>query len=127
MTQLDLTVASEERHQRFVQRVVASEIVWGLKDSEGWVTSSSTNDETEDRPIMPFWSDRAYAKQCAKDEWSVYEPTEIPLDLFLEHWLPGMEGDGYLVGTNWNAQLSGHEVEPSQLLEEINACKAAAG
>jgi hypothetical protein len=40
MTQLDLTVASKER---------------GLKDSEGWVTSSSTNDETEDRPIMPFW------------------------------------------------------------------------
>jgi len=89
MTQLDLTVASKERHQRFVQRVVASGIVWGLKDSEGWVTSSSTNDETEDRPIMPFWSDRAYAKQCAKDEWSEYEPTEIPLDLFLEHWLPG--------------------------------------
>ena len=110
-----------------MQRVVASGIVWGLKDSEGSATSSSTNDETEDRPIMPFWSDRAYAKQCAKDEWSVYEPTEIPLDLFLEHWLPGMEGDGYLVGTNWNAQLSGHEVEPLQLLEEINACKAGAG
>jgi hypothetical protein len=55
MTQLDLTVASKERHQRFVRRVVASGIVWGLKDSEGWVTSSSTNDETEDRPIMPFW------------------------------------------------------------------------
>ena len=70
----------EERHQRFVQRVVASGIVWGLKDSEGWVTSSSTDDETEDRPIMPFWSYRAYAKQCANDEWSVYEPTEIPLN-----------------------------------------------
>ena len=69
MAQLDLTVASKDRHQRFVQRVVASGIVWGLKDSEGWVTSSSTHDETEDRPIMPFWSDRAYAKQCAKDEW----------------------------------------------------------
>jgi hypothetical protein len=123
MTQLDFTVASEERHRRFVQRVVASGIVWGLKDDEGWVTSSSTNDET-DRPIMPFWSDRAYAKQCASDEWSEYEPTQIPLDLFIEHWLPGMHGDGYLVGTNWNAQLSGHEIEPLQLLEEINACNA---
>ncbi len=27
-------------------------------------------------------------------------------------------------GTNWNAQLSGHEVEPLELLEEVNACKA---
>jgi hypothetical protein len=42
---------------------------------------------------MPFWSDRAYAKQCAKDGWSVYEPTEIPLDLSLEHWLQCLQSE----------------------------------
>jgi hypothetical protein len=120
MTQLDLSIASQERHERFIQRVVASGIVWGLKEDEGWVTSTSTADETEERPIMPFWSDRAYAKQCAQDEWSSYEPTQIPLELFLERWLPGMHADGYLVGTNWNASLSGYEIEPLQLLDEIN-------
>ena len=68
---------------------------------------------------MPFWSDRAYAKQCAKEDWSHYEPTPIPLKLFLEGWLTGMAADGCLVGTNWNAQLCGHEIEPSELRQEI--------
>jgi hypothetical protein len=120
MPELDLSIASKERHERFIQRVVDSGVVWGLKDDDGWVTSSSTAEQTEERAIMPFWSDRAYAKQCAKDEWSSYEPTQIPLDLFLEHWLPGMHADGYLVGTNWNVSLCGHEIEPLQLLAEIN-------
>ena len=68
---------------------------------------------------MPFWSDRAYAKQCAKEDWSHYEPTPIPLPLFLERWLPGMAADGCLVGTNWNAHLCGHEIDPLELKHEL--------
>jgi hypothetical protein len=122
VTQMDLTVATQERHDRFVKRVVESGVVWGLKCDDGWVTSSSTSDDDEgeeDRGVMPFWSDRAYAKQCATNEWAIYTPTEIPLDLFLERWLPGMHGDEFLVGTNWNVHLVGHEIEPMELLEEL--------
>jgi hypothetical protein len=68
---------------------------------------------------MPFWSDRAYARQCAKEDWCDYDPTPIPLGLFLERWLPGMAADGCLVGTNWNAQLCGHEIEPLELKREF--------
>ena len=68
---------------------------------------------------MPFWSERPYAKQCAKADWSNYEPTKILLELFLEHWLTGMAADGCLVGTNWNGKLCGHEIEPSELRQEI--------
>jgi hypothetical protein len=73
---------------------------------------------------MPFWSDRAYAKQCATDEWAEYVPTEIPLDLFLEKWMPGMHSDGLLVGTNWNVHLCGYEIEPLKLRDEIVAASA---
>ena len=116
---LDLAVASKERHDRFVQRVLASHEVWSLKNADGWACTASTADGTEDKSVMPFWSDRAYAKQCAKEDWSDYEPTPIPLELFLELWLPGMAGDGYLVGTNWSAQLCGHEIEPLVLKQEL--------
>jgi hypothetical protein len=119
MTQTGLTADSEARHEQFLDRVVASGVVWGLKSAEGWVVSSSTADETEDAEIMPFWSDRAYAKQCATDDWSVYAPTEIPLDLFMKHWLPGMANDQCLVGTNWNAHMVGYEIAPLDLLEEF--------
>ena len=34
-------------------------------------------------------------------------------------WLPGMNQDELLVGVNWNAKLIGLEVEPSELLKEL--------
>lgn len=116
---LELAAASKERHDRFVQRLVASREVWGLKSADGWACTTSTADGSENRSVMPFWSDRAYAKQCAKEDWSDYEPTPIPLDLFLQRWLPGMEADDCIVGTNWNAHLCGYEIEPPELKREI--------
>lgn len=68
---------------------------------------------------MPFWSERAYAARCAKEEWADYEPAQIRLDAFLGAWLPGMERDGHLVGTNWNGDLTGREVEPAALAAEL--------
>jgi hypothetical protein len=56
---------------------------------------------------MPFWSDRAYAQQCARNEWADYQATAIPLDMSLDEWLPGLAADGLLAGTNWNAHLIG--------------------
>lgn len=127
MAHLELAVESKARHERFVRRVASTGVVWGLKSEQGWVTSSSTSDDTEDRGVMPFWSERAYAKQCAKDDWSEYVPTEIPLDMFLKHWLPGMKAAGDIVGTNWNAHLCGYEIEPMRLRKEIVAAMRGAG
>jgi hypothetical protein len=124
---LDLAAAGKERHDRFVQRVVASREVWGLKNDDGWACTASTADSNEDREVMPFWSDRAYAKQCAKDDWSDYEPTSIPLVLFVGEWLPGMAADRCLVGTNWNAQLCGYEIEPLALSKEIKKAVRGSG
>ena len=112
---IDDAIASKERHDRFVRRVMTSRMVWGLKSTNGWACSASTADDAENKDVMPFWSDRAHAQQCAKEDWINYEPTSIPLDLFLEHWLPGMANDHCLVGTNWSAQLCGCEVEPLEL------------
>ena len=74
---------------------------------------------------MPFWSDRAYAAQCAGGEWAAYAPSSIPLAEFLLEWLPGMARDGTLVGTNWNAHLHGREVEAADLLGELRRAGAA--
>ncbi len=113
---LDDKAACLERHERFIKRVLKSQIVWGLKNKVGWAVAPSNDD---DKTIMMFWSDRAYAAQCAKEEWSDYEPTAILLEKFLAAWLPGLDKDGMLVGTNWNAHLIGLEVSPQQLREEL--------
>jgi hypothetical protein len=68
---------------------------------------------------MPFWSDRAYAARVAKEEWADYEPTSIAVDPFIDNWLAGMNRDGILVGTNWDAHLTGMEVEPAELAKDL--------
>jgi hypothetical protein len=117
----DLTISSIERHERFIQRAVTSREVWGLKSADGWAISTSTANGRAGRSIMPFWSDRAFAEQCAKEDWEHYAPTPIPLEPFLGRWLVGMATDGCLVGTNWNAQLCGHEIEPLDLKQELES------
>jgi hypothetical protein len=114
---MDLTINSKRRYERFIQRVTETKLVWGLKDDEGWCICASNKFENTD--VMPFWSDEAYARQCAVEEWSNFEPTLIPLEEFMDLWLSGMNEDDLLVGVNWNAKLIGLEVEPADLFEEL--------
>ena len=79
---LQVRAASIEGHERFVKRVVEAGEVWGLKSADGWASCASN--ELEDSRVMPFWSDRAYARRAAKEEWAAYEPTAIGLDAFLD-------------------------------------------
>ena len=97
----------ESKYRSFVERVAASKLVWGLKSKSGWANSSSTDNEEID--VIPFWSDRAYAKVCARDDWKNYSAHEIPLAEFLEVWCTGMAEDETLVGVNWDANMFGKE------------------
>ena len=117
---LDDTAAAQERHERFVRRAVEGGEVWGLTDADGGSPVSQSNDD-EERGVVPFWSDRAYAAQCAREEWAEYEPLAIPLAAFVATELPRIAEAGFLVGTNWNVHLVGLEVEPSELAAELEA------
>jgi hypothetical protein len=108
---------SIEGHERFIRRVVEAGEVWGLKSRDGWAVCPSN--QFEDARVMPFWSDRAYARRAAKEEWADYEPTSLGLEEFLEGWLREMHEDGTLVGTNWDANNCGLEVEALDLAKEL--------
>jgi hypothetical protein len=108
---------SSENHKRFLERVLERREVWGLRTDDGWAICDSN--ETDDAQVMPFWSDRAYAKRAAREDWAHYEPTSIPLDVFIERWLKGMHDDGVLVGTNWDVQNSGLEVAAADLARQL--------
>ena len=107
----------EHKHRKFVERVVDFEAVWGLESDEGFATSDSN--DFEDTKVIPFWSDKAYAAVLIKDSWKHYKPTSMLLVEFIENWLVGMYSDGLLVGTNWDANMFGKEIEPLELAVEI--------
>lgn len=130
----DLTVASDERHARFLRRAVESGEVWVLERSDepgSWATSSCAmldeHEEEIDVPVVPVWSDRAYAQRCAKDAWAGYVPRAIPLDRFVEGVLRDMHEKDVMVGTNWNGDLIGHDLEPIELAQQLYATLEAAG
>jgi hypothetical protein len=106
----------EEAHSRFIAGVVDGEHVWGLSTQDGFLACES--DEAQERAVLPFWSDAEEAQeaQSAVERSAV---DSIELFDFLFRWLPGMDDDDVLVGTNWTADLEGKEVEPIALQDEI--------
>jgi hypothetical protein len=112
----------EANYRKFIQRIVDTESVWGLTHDETWATSSSG--EYEDAEVILFWSDAEGAKTCAEDDWKEYKPESITLAEFLENWCVGMYGDQLLLGPDWDASLSGREMEPLVVaLDVINELK----
>jgi hypothetical protein len=117
----------ENKYKLFIERAATSKLVWGLKSKKGWANSHSNDNAEID--VVPFWSDRAYAKVCAKDEWRSYMPVEISLAEFLENWCVGMSNDGILVGVNWDANMFGKETNALSvaldILNKLNLMKSA--
>jgi hypothetical protein len=113
----DLSSDPQVNHERFVREARASGLVWGLKSDQGWAVCESG--EYEGTDVYPFWSDEMRARVHCADEWSGYTPASLDLDLFIDTWLAGMSEDGVLVGTNWDAELSGMEVEPDDLAHAL--------
>ena len=112
----------KNRHLKFIKTVSESELVYGLKSKNGFATSSSTQlEDNKGNPIgmICFWSEKVRAKSCAKDEWRKYKVTEISLAEFIENWCIGMANDGLLIGTQFDQNLFGHEVEPLELILEL--------
>ena len=111
------TAAIEAKYKLFVEKVAATKLVWGLMSKAGWANSHSG--ESEDVALVPFWSDRASAKICAKDDWRTYSPTEIPLVDFLENWCIGMAENETLAGINWDANMFGIEGDTLNIALDI--------
>src|SRR5215204_2417441 len=83
----------ENKHKKFVERIVEFEIVWALQSDEGFAASESN--DFDDAEVIPFWSDKAYAKAVAKAGWQHYIPEPMSLSDFIENNLVGMHNDGH--------------------------------
>lgn len=114
---LQNTSTTEYKHKLFVERVAEFGVAWALESDDSFATSGSN--DFEDAKVIPFWSDEAYANALSKEEWEDYTAAPIPLAEFLENWLIGMYNDGLIVGTNWDANMFGKEIEPLELALEL--------
>ena len=124
MTSIDILQDDhDENYELFVEEAIETGCVWGLEGPEGWALCPSV--QNEDVDVMPLWSQPEYAQAHCIEDWSVYKPVPIALEELLDDWLPGMHEDLLLVGSNWNKALEGLELEPLDLLEDIDRVAAS--
>ncbi|WP_413663458.1 DUF2750 domain-containing protein [Microbulbifer sp. CNSA002] len=112
-----LTDNFEDNCARFLPEAVGQGCVWALQGEEGFALCES--EKRADTDVMPFWSQREFAQDHCEGDWADYEAVAIDLEEFMDDWLTGMHEDVLLVGINWNAELEGVEMEPLDLLEQL--------
>ncbi|TVZ37466.1 uncharacterized protein DUF2750 [Alteromonadaceae bacterium 2753L.S.0a.02] len=108
----------DENYDQFIADAIATGCVWGLENSEGWALCPSLNNDELD--VMPLWSQPQFAEIHCREEWGDYQVVPISLEELLDDWLPGMHEDLVLIGPNWNDDLEGLEVEPLDLIEDVD-------
>jgi hypothetical protein len=104
----------------FASEAHAAKAVWAIRDANGFPTSTNASGET----AMPFWSKESRARRVIEgvDAYRDFEPVRLELEVFVGHWLPGLERDGLLVGLNWSGKrATGYDM----LAEDVRARLAA--
>ena len=106
-----------KRYMHFIKKVADNEIVWSLRDDEGWALSA------DDSAIeaIPVWPHREYASICAAENWQGFRPEPIDLDIWLTRWIPGIDRDKRKVAVFPTPNGKGVCVNANRLSEDIRA------
>ncbi len=110
----------EENYDRFIERVLSGGQVWAVKCDDGLLTCVAENGE---QPVIPFWSDAAYARRAAKEAPpdDGYVVDSVPLRTFLQNILGNFQRDDVLVGPNYTRDMAGLELDPRDVFEEFRS------
>lgn len=113
---VEVTQAESDVLETFCERVEENGLVFGLsaEQDEGWAYAPS---HVEDSDVLLFFSSRELALACRVKEWADYHVIELPVELFLERWLPNMSDEELLCGLDWSSELVGLEYDPETILE----------
>ncbi len=120
---IEESIVIKQNHEKFVRSICETGTVWALENKDGLATSNSDEFEDEEgNPVLLFcfWADKALATSCITGEWHDYKPIEIPLNTFIENWCIGLYNEGYLIGSNFDQNMFGFEVDPLALIVAIS-------
>jgi hypothetical protein len=106
---------SRERYEYFIKHAADFEEVWGLRQKDGWATTADDNGTI----YIPFWPEKEFAELCVTGEWVGYCAESIPLDEFIEDWLPGMDKDNVKASVFPNFTSNNVVIEAKVLLEHL--------
>ncbi len=109
------SLGGPERYSHFVRQVADFGEVWSLRSEEGWVATADDAGQN----AFPVWPHRRYAESFATGAWADTAATPIPLDAWLDRWLPGLAQDRRLVAVFPVAPSRGVMVAPERLQADL--------
>ncbi|WP_028115496.1 DUF2750 domain-containing protein [Ferrimonas senticii] len=101
----------------FIKAVTENGHLWVLSDDNEYVVVDSI--EFENTDVMPLFSSEQAAQALCIEDWAGYTVAKIALDDFFEQWLPSLDEDGVLIGIDWDAELTGAEIDPFTIAKEL--------
>lgn len=107
-------LSAEQRYDEFVDKIIKWDAVCGLCSAQGWAVISDDADE-----FLPVWYHADLAAQWATGGYSDCQPKTIPLNDWLEKWLPGMDSDNIMIVVCPDIEGEGIVVSAAELREDL--------
>lgn len=112
-----MTITAAHADAFFIE-ATQSGAVWAIRDEAGFPAATNSSDET----VMPFWSLESRARRII-DQVSAYggfTPHKLPLEVFADRWLKGLQKDNVRVGINWSGvRATGFDIAPADVLQRL--------
>ena len=105
------------RYSHFIKRVADWEEVWTLSDSEGFAAAG----DGDGNEAIPVWPHERYAAACAVEQWAAFRPEAIPLDEWMDDWIPGLIEDSRVVAVFPNREGKSAIVTPDRLRSDLQS------
>lgn len=105
-----------KRFEHFIKVIADWQEVWGLYQ-DGWALAAADDGTT----VFPLWPAMEYARVCAANEWTGYEPRSISLSDFTGVLLPKLKLDGVLPGVFFTPTSKGVTPSVDDLMSALEA------
>jgi len=110
-----LALEASKRYEYCIKKVADQEQLWSLGGNDGW----SLAGDDFGHQLIPIWPHLRYAALCAQGPWANYYPKAIPLDVWLDRWIEGMERDRRFVAVFPTPKDKGISVKPRQIEQDL--------
>jgi hypothetical protein len=108
----------EANVEDFYREIAEGGSVWTVDTGAGMPVGVSPTGQR----VIPFWSSEGRVTELLVEgaAFAGMAAREIALAEWTTGWLPGLRGDGMLVGVNWSGDsLGGLDAEPEAILARL--------
>ena len=94
--------------------------LWTVRDADGYPAPMNSQGQR----VQPFWSSQARVRRIIQrvPAYSDFDPEQLHLERWREHWLPALRRPALLVGLNWTGdRATGYDLTPDEVIARLDA------